>query len=74
MAYSTVERFNITLPKALAKRLRGKKNVSAFIAESVQARLDEEAKARTEATLAEAYSAAADEEDRDWDSTAGDGL
>lgn len=71
---ATVERLNITLPKPLAKRLRKKGNLSAYIARSVEASLDEEAKERARAALAAAYRDAAREEDDDWDATAGDGL
>ena len=49
MPNSTVERMNITLPKKLAKRLRKEKNVSAFIAKSVEARLEQQAQERAAA-------------------------
>lgn len=74
MTSSTVARLNITLPKVLARRLRSKGNVSAYIARSVEARLEAEAKARAALSLAQAYREAANETEEDWDALAGDGL
>lgn len=75
MIPGTAERINITLPRALAKRLRKKGNVSAFIARSVEARLEAEAQLRAAEALAAAYRAAAKERtEDDWDTLAADGL
>ena len=70
-------RLNITLPKALVSRLGKKPNKSAFIAEAVREKLDEEEKIRGMQMLAEAYRQAAEEEAeemRDWDALAGEEL
>lgn len=70
-------RLNITLPKALVTRLGKKPNKSAFIAEAVREKLDEEEKIRGMQALADAYRQAAMEEADemgDWDALAGEGL
>ena len=67
----------ITFPAGLAGRLRGRPNVSAFIAAAIREKLDREARVRAKTALAAAYRRAAQEERnliREWDGVASDGL
>ncbi len=75
--YMSVHRVNITLPRGLVARLKGKTNKSAFIAEAVAEKLDAEDKERKSRELAAAYRQSALEGAeliRDWDGLAGEGL
>lgn len=70
-------RFNITLPRSLAERLRSKPNKSAFIAMALEEKIFAEEKEHQNAELALAYRAAALEcADliEDWDAISGEGL
>ncbi len=71
------QRLNITLPRALAARLRAVTNKSRFIAEALSEKFGAEQAARLSDALAEAYREESVEERKladDWDAVTGDGL
>ena len=75
--HMNTQRFNVTIPRDVAVRLKGKANKSAFITEALREKLGAEARGRLDEELAAAYRACARETRKgadDWDHLASDGL
>ena len=70
-------RFNITLPRDVAKRLKTADNQSALIAQSLRLKFSQQDKAQLEKTLAQGYKRNAQTDSqlaKEYDHTTGDGL